>query len=648
MPDLLNMSLEELGKIKITVASHFPTSELESGSVVSVVTADDWRRAGARRTSDALSHQPATLVLPFILSTEAIAIRGYAKAQGVASLLDGVPLTNYAVGTALVNVRNLELGVLDRIEVMRGPASALYGSDAFHGVVAYNTFASSADLTQAETALGSDGFYRADLAHSRPVTDTVRANLALAASGLPDQHRSYGFTDPATGAPGQGERALKYDSQTGVFKLISDQDRPTRWNLGFYWGQNRADQSYGVGRVGTPTSVLGAMDLSGTETDFAMTRLNVSHALAADITANVQAFFWQTQRDYLLRVTQANAVGEQDSTEQTQRDGVKLTLQQEDNPWNTSWAVAAGYDQAQVGNAHTQERNADGVLLRDADDLIEGLDRHIDILELEAHTRLLNERLQLVYGGRIDRYSEFGQHSSPRLGVIVLPQSPLLSGVALKLLYSHAFRAPAAAEVVGTALLTGNPDLDPETLDSYEFVLMKQASDWKAGLTLFKNDWQDGIVVTNRRYVNIGENRSRGATLSWGSSWHPWMTDLSASWVQSEDVTNHRNYGAFPKWVFNLGGGYALADALRISLNNRIHYHTDEGPTSALHSDPEPLPHYWRTDLHIEQDASRELLVWLDLRNLFDRDNSLPSLLNAEGGVPDESLNLSIGMRYRF
>jgi outer membrane receptor for ferrienterochelin and colicin len=78
-PDLFKLSLEELTQVNVTVASLFDSTELDAKSTVAVVDEHDWRRRGARRTLDAISHLPETMVLPVNGGLDVIAIRGYAQ-----------------------------------------------------------------------------------------------------------------------------------------------------------------------------------------------------------------------------------------------------------------------------------------------------------------------------------------------------------------------------------------------------------------------------------------------------------------------------------------------------------------------------------------------------------------------------------------
>mgnify|MGYP001554462210 CR=1 FL=1 len=85
----------------------------------------------------------------------------------------------------------LQLGVLDRIEMVRGPGSAVYGADAFHGVLSLKTFASDRDLLEVESELGTDGYGQIAGRWSEELTDWLRINAAVAYNQRPDQDERY-------------------------------------------------------------------------------------------------------------------------------------------------------------------------------------------------------------------------------------------------------------------------------------------------------------------------------------------------------------------------------------------------------------------------------------------------------------------------
>ncbi|MBI4278545.1 MAG: TonB-dependent receptor, partial [Armatimonadetes bacterium] len=119
---------------EVIVPGKRPQVRGTSPASVSVITAAEMERLGARTVGDALAHLPEVTVLSYgsygALNT--LSIRG-AGATQVLVLLDGMPVTGLLTGT--VDLRTLPVEGVERIEVLRGPFSALHGSGALGGVV---------------------------------------------------------------------------------------------------------------------------------------------------------------------------------------------------------------------------------------------------------------------------------------------------------------------------------------------------------------------------------------------------------------------------------------------------------------------------------------------------------------------------------
>jgi len=115
-------------------ATRTPSRVSEAVAEVTVVERDEVERATGRTLSELLARQPGLQVTSNggLGKISGISIRGL-EPRHTLLLVDGIRLGTATVGTASLD--NLPLALVDRIEIVRGPMSSLYGSDAVGGVV---------------------------------------------------------------------------------------------------------------------------------------------------------------------------------------------------------------------------------------------------------------------------------------------------------------------------------------------------------------------------------------------------------------------------------------------------------------------------------------------------------------------------------
>jgi len=126
----------------------------------------------------------------------------------------------------------------------------------------------------------------------------------------------------------------------------------------------------------------------------------------------------------------------------------------------------------------------------------------------------ITEDIRLTAGARYDDYSDFGDSFNPRIGLTW----EFIKGYDLKLLYGSAFRAPSFAELYDG--LTGNPDLDPEEVDTYQVSLGAEVISSLSGrITWYQNQIKDAIDpemksgVNFLRSTNYSKMKSQGLEL---------------------------------------------------------------------------------------------------------------------------------------
>lgn len=641
---LVDLPFEELLNLPITSTSYFPETPLHAASTVTVIPRSDWEKRGARRLPDAFSNLPGVVSLPNFLGSYATLIRGYAQsdARGVATLWDGASINSFNLSTADVDRPNIQLGTLESIEVIRGPGSVHYGTDAFHGVISLTAFESETDINRLSARVASNGFYSSAYNGSTALNEDWRLNASIAGSGQPDQDRDYTFTDGGTGLRGSGEREYKYDSITGVLKLASDKSNKLSYKAGIYFDNIDQDNFHGEGGLG----FFPQNDVASVDSDFVMGKFTAKYTLNDTSSIEFDVYRWDQSHRFERPVTAANTI-KIDTDEN--RMAAKLVYRNDRLTDNTQFSAAVEIRQDEIENASRRIFNSSMTLV-DADLPFSGVDRNIKSIEASAKTEITGKPWLFHYGFRLDDYESFGSKFTPRLGVVYQIDQQSVA----KALYGKAFRAPNAIELGGTPFITGDPDLDPETIDTIELAYMKQTGDAKLEAVLFSSKWKNAIssIDTDNdasvdTFTNLSDNDAYGVEVTYLRKLDDWLIETSGSYVKSENDETGTEFKAFPKYIVNLGLGYEFSQGWLVYLNNRVHLGADEGPEREnVQSDS--LKDYWRTDLHIGKNFKKRWKMFVNVRNLFDRGNYLPSLVNAEGGIQDEEFSIDAGLSYSF
>lgn len=147
--DFLEMSLSELMNVKVITAGRLSQNISKAPAAMSVVTADDIRLSGATSLGEALE----MVVGVHLGKTSSVfqaagGIRGFHKlpANKIVFLIDGTPWAHDVYDVPPLNQIPIALEEIDRIEIMRGPGSSLYGANAMFGVI--NVITKNPEATQ--------------------------------------------------------------------------------------------------------------------------------------------------------------------------------------------------------------------------------------------------------------------------------------------------------------------------------------------------------------------------------------------------------------------------------------------------------------------------------------------------------------------
>ena len=157
--DLLEMSLEELLNVRITTASRSARSIRELPSTVHIITREEILNNNYSTLVDALKDILGVKVSQPGTGThgEKYLMRGLWGNNYAKILVNGIPIRPSAVDGMPIG-EQINMGNIERIEVVYGPASALYGADALAGIINIVTYNAEENTTRLETSVGTAGY----------------------------------------------------------------------------------------------------------------------------------------------------------------------------------------------------------------------------------------------------------------------------------------------------------------------------------------------------------------------------------------------------------------------------------------------------------------------------------------------------------
>jgi outer membrane cobalamin receptor len=545
-PDLTRLTPEQLLEFDvIRAASRHRQVRREAPSATTVVTAAEIRAHGYRTLGDVLRSVPSFYVT-YDRNYSYIGVRGFSRPGDyntrVLVLLDGVRLNeNVYDGGYLTDGFPVDLAIVDRIEIVRGPAASVYGNSAFFAVV---------DLI---TKRGADLGGEVSLSAGSFGTRAARAAYGRAFENGPDVVASASGLD----ADGQDLRFPEFES-SAMDGLARDQDGERRRSflvaatfrgLRLFGTHGRRDKDIPSAPYGT---------LFGdprTRTRDEMTRWGLSYE--GRPTASLGLAARLQNGDYRYRGAYAYDTGlYQDSARGTWW-AAETDLSAEvgkrhvligglEWQWNTRQEQRAYYDPASPAVDVRGRSRRWGLYVQD---------------EAQIFSALIAD-----VGVRYDHYDTFGGRASPRAALIW----KVSDRQTLKAVYGEAFRAPNEYELRYYAE-TG--PLNPETIRSAEVVAEHAFTHGlRASASLFENRVDNLIALTgdvrDLRFENRGRTRSRGVELALERTGSDFRGRASYSFQTSRDDVEGGELTNSPRHMAKLALSRALAgERLEIGLD---------------------------------------------------------------------------------
>lgn len=656
--DLFNISIEELLDMPISTASRQLQAAREAPAVISVVTAEDIQQFGYRSVADALVQVPGMYAIGDGVSPN-VGVRGInagvrAWSRILKVMIDGQPVAYRADASNFLGASLINMEAIERIEVVRGPASALYGADAFLGVVNIITrpgeqrsIAATASVSRGAEEGGGVALHAAGFSGAwQWVLSMAGGNLDRSGAALPRSSPLYARVVAA--AKGDVSAA--------------DRDRPRNalLRVGYSGAQSETVLLLHAYRL----------DAKGEFLDFGILSHNNRLALHQN-TARLQHEY-RGFDDWTLRASVAQSHGGPDSRE-------RLSL-----------GAPASYPERRLGYVAQDLGLEAQRRLGDQHSLVVGADRNRDneqrmqIYSIDAASgkaalvsgtgareQIVNTGYYLQYsirpwswGGvtanaRRDSHSVFGDSSNYRLALT----GNLTPALAYKLLHGTSYKAPTAAQLYAQPLyageVLGNLALRPETSRSTEASVQWQAD---ANLALTFNAYRLTVrdktellpLGANLQPQNSGRQQGRGyegeaywqagvqrvrAQLSWADT-----DDYFQPRVQAVQVTPTASY---PRLMARVSWQYLHPQWGQLALAVR---HVSPRRASKVNSQehflkPYQLAAYTLADANWLYTAGSHQVA-LRVANLFNRAYTEPGYGGVDLPAPGRTAALSYTYRY--
>lgn len=492
--DLFSLSLEELGQVSVRIATGTEKPLVRAPAVATVITAEELEAMGAQTLDEALERVPGLHVSRGSFQyAPRYFIRGIVSTYNPHTLflVNGIPMTSLFLGDRgerLPLQHSLPVSAIERIEIIRGPGSAVYGADAFAGVINIITY--DPDDWQQSRARVSTGSYdtsRVSMQHGGKLGE-VRAWVSLAwqETGIDrnavinsdfQSNLDVLFGTDVSRAPGAAQTSsrshdLRTDLKLGDFRLRGSWMRATD--------------------TGTGQGINDALDPDGRF---------IHQRGSADLTWSDPAWRpdWglEAQLSYLFGSFE-NPLGihlfpegafDDGSDPEPFPDGVTAApLLFEDNVRASFSALYSGMEQHKLrfGTGYFQgdiyrtndttnyqvlgptptPRPGGAADIGDTPEVFQPEGERSSWYAFVQDEWALAEDWELTSGVRYDHYDDFGKTFNPRVALVWSTTEQLTS----KLLYGEAFRAPAFFELYASSnpVALGNPDIRPEKLRSVE------------------------------------------------------------------------------------------------------------------------------------------------------------------------------------
>lgn len=600
------MTLALFGAIATPVTSHAETSSLNEIVVTAtrmpqqldktladttVLSDEDIKKSGATDLSTLLRSVAGIEVAQSggMGSTANIFMRG-ANANQVLVLLDGVRISSATTG--LTGIEHLMLGSIERIEIVRGNVSSLYGSEAIGGVIQlFTKQGRGKPAFNAEAGVGSHGTQRIGAGYSGRVNDT---SFSLNAGNI--NSRGISAINPLL-APNANPNRNGYDNGTVDATIRQNLNADHALSASVYNTRGNISIDSAFGTPTTQYNVVQNID-----------KLSLTSDNRFSDTWSSQLRLAQGTDDYRYYTNFAPT-----SRYQTKNDQIS---------WQNNLAIAQGQQLHLTAERLTQAVTSTVLFSqtgRSVNSLLGGYSGEYGAQQVQLNLRQ-------------DRYSDFGNANTGLIGYGYSFSDSWRASVSI----SNAFKAPTFNDMYWPLAFgyQGNPNLKPERSRNREAGLHYAADGHRVDAIYFDNRIQD-LIALNAAFTtvtNINQARIDGQELSYSGDFGNKHIKASATFQNPRDTATGL---LLPRRAKQFGSLAASHDFESLSMGAELRY-------SGVRQDGvHALPAYQLLNLTSRYRIDSNLSLSARVDNLFNRSYSEVYSYNTPGRT------LFVGLNYQ-
>ena len=560
-------------------------------SDVTVIDRSAIEARGQETVADLLARQPGVQVSSSggPGTSTSFYVRG-ARPEQTKVMLDGVPINSVDLSGS--PLRFLSLADVERIEILRGPASALYGADAIGGVIQIFTRTGAPGVTA--NAFAGYGTY-----------NTWQANAGLSGGNEQWRYRFEGSHEASDGFSAQKHASNKDADKDGYRNSgggVSLSFLPaTGHELGFKFRQNAGTTHYDSGM--TPAD--GNFD---DRVDFETQQWQV-------FTRNRLTEAWTSKLLY------GETLDDQSSYSSWTPEGDRLRTINRQATWQNDIRLPLGVALLAVEHLEQTALSEESFAVSP--------EQRTDSLLAGWTANRGNHRWQM--SARHDDHSEFGGQETYALAY----GYQLTDALRVQASYGTAFKAPSLYQLFSSWY--GNVNLRPEEAKNREAALVWERGNQSVSATWYLNKVENLIdySFTSSTYENVSSARLEGVTLSYAGQFGEWSVRAAYDWLDARNEDTDQRLGRRARDKASLavtrqwGAWETGAEWVGV------------GPRFNTNTETDEMGGYGLVNLTASYALGKDLSLEGRINNLFDKNYETVSGYNTAG------FNAFIGLRYQ-